>query len=122
MKDRIVQKRERAFRRAQRVRARVHGTAERPRLTIKRSLKHMSAQLIDDVVGRTLVAASDQQAVREKGKGRVITASVVGTLLGEKAVKAGIMRAVVDRGAYRYHGRVQALIEAAQKAGLSYTN
>ena len=122
MKDRIVQKRERAFRRAQRVRARAHGTAERPRLTIKRSLKHMSAQLIDDVAGRTLVAASDHEVAQEKGKGRVISASAVGTVLGEKALKAGITRAVVDRGAYRYHGRVQALIEAVQKAGLSYTN
>lgn len=122
MKDRIVQKRQKAFRRAQRVRARVAGTAECPRLSVKRSLKHISVQLIDDVAGRTLVAASDHEAGLQKGKGRIITASMVGTLLAQKAAKAGVTRAVVDRGAYRYHGRVQALVEAAQAAGISYTN
>lgn len=119
MKDIIVAKRHRAARRAHRVRARISGTASCPRLSIKRSLKHIYAQLIDDVTGRTLAAAGDHEVV-QKGKG-MATATAVGKLLGEKATKAGISKAVVDRGSYRYHGRVQALVEAAQAAGLSYT-
>lgn len=121
MLDHIFEKRRRAHRRANRVRARVRGTAECPRLTIKRSLKHMAAQLIDDVAGRTLVSATDFEVERSKGKGRVATAASVGTLLGQKAVKAGLTQAVVDRGSYRYHGRVQALVDAAEAAGISYT-
>ncbi len=121
MKDRIVAKREKAHRRARRVRARMHGTAQCPRLTIKRSLKHISAQLINDVLGHTLAHATDLEVTKATEGGRVATAALVGTLLGEKAKKVGISMAVVDRGAYRYHGCVQALVEAAATAGLSYS-
>ena len=119
MKDLIVAKRRRAARRAHRVRARVSGTASCPRLSIKRSLKHIYAQLIDDVTGRTLAAAGDHD-VEPKGK-TLETAKAVGTLLGEKKEKGVGKQAVGDRGSYRYHGRVQALVEAAGAAGLSYT-
>lgn len=108
----------RADRRARRVRARIFGTKERPRLTIKRSLKHIYAQLIDDTTGRTLASASDMKAA--KGK-TVDGAAEVGKRLAEMAAKAGIKEAVVDRGPYRYHGRVKALVEAATRAGLVAT-
>ncbi len=107
-----------AIRRAHRVRARVRGTSASPRLTVKRSSKHLYAQLIDDVARRTIVAASDGE-VKMKGK-PVEIARVVGKILAEKAVKAGIASAVFDRGSYRYHGRVAALADGAREGGLNF--
>jgi len=109
-------------RRHRRVRKKVHGTAERPRLNVFRSLKHIYAQVIDDDAGVTLVAASTvepelREAVGGYG-GNVQAAQVVGRVIAERALAKGIERVVFDRGGYRYHGRVKALAEAAREAGL----
>ena len=111
-------KRARATRRAKRVRAKIMGTPERPRLSVFRSHKHISAQLIDDVAGRTLAAASDIKAQAEAKP--LARASAVGTELAGLALKAGIKTAIFDRGSYLYHGRVKALAEAAREAGLVF--
>lgn len=105
-------------RRAARVRARVQGTAERPRLTVARTLKHIYAQLIDDVSGRTLAAASDKD-VTTKAK-PVEVAREVGKILGTRGKEKGIAQAVFDRGRFRYHGRVAALADGAREAGLTF--
>ena len=111
-------------RRHRRVRKKVHGTAERPRLNVFRSLKHIYAQVIDDDAGVTLVAASTvepelREAVGGYG-GNVQAAQVVGRVIAERALAKGIERVVFDRGGYRYHGRVKALAEAAREAGLKF--
>jgi large subunit ribosomal protein L18 len=105
-----------AKRRAHRTRARLHGTSERPRLTVNRSLKHVYAQLIDDDKGVTIVSASDKD-IAAKGK-PIEVAKAVGTLIAEKAKTAGLNTAIFDRGSYRYHGRVAAIAEGAREAGL----
>jgi large subunit ribosomal protein L18 len=96
-----------------RIRKRVRGTAERPRLSVFRSLQHIYAQVIDDTRGHTLAAASSL----EEG---VAGARVVGRLVAERALAKGIRRVVFDRGGYLYHGRVKALAEAAREAGLEF--
>ncbi len=106
-----------------RIRGRVAGTAERPRLAVYRSLKHIYVQAIDDVAGRTLAAAStlDPEARGEVPYGgNVAAAKVVGGLIGRRLQEKGITRVVFDRGGYRYHGRVRALAEAAREAGLEF--
>jgi large subunit ribosomal protein L18 len=108
-------------RRHKRVRKKIQGTAERPRLAVFRSNKHIYAQLIDDLAGNTLVAASST----EKGAGgadgdKKAIAGRVGTLLGERAVEKGIKRIVFDRGGRLYQGRVQSLAESAREAGLEF--
>ncbi len=105
----------------ERIRRRVHGTAERPRLAVYRSLKHISVQLIDDTAGRTLVAAStsEKNAPVANG-GNIAGAKAVGKLISERARAKGITKAVFDRGGYLYHGRVRALAEAAREAGLEF--
>ena len=108
-------KREARVRRHVRVRHKVSGTAERPRLAVYRSNRHIYAQLIDDVAGRTLVAASDADAVG----GKTDAARAVGTTIAQRAKEAGITTAVFDRGGRLYHGRVAALAEAAREGGLS---
>ncbi|MBI5369584.1 50S ribosomal protein L18 [Candidatus Uhrbacteria bacterium] len=118
MLSKIKHKRIQAARRAHRTRALLHGTADCPRLTVKRSLKHIYAQLIDDDKGRTLAAASDK-GVSAKGK-PVEVAKEVGKQLAEKAKSAGLTKAVFDRGAYRYHGRVAALADGAREGGLIF--
>lgn len=108
-------------RRHARVRKRVHGTADRPRLCVFRSLSHIYAQVIDDEAGHTLVTASDlEQEARPSadGTGKTSRAALVGKLVGERAVTKGIKEVVFDRGGYKYHGRVKAVGEAARKAGL----
>ncbi|MCE2490351.1 MAG: 50S ribosomal protein L18 [Anaerolineae bacterium] len=110
-------------RRHRRLRARVQGSSERPRLCVFRSLTHIYAQLIDDDEGHTLVAAStidrDLRAqVTEKSP--IEAARMVGQLVGERAQQAGVKRVVFDRGGYRYHGRVAALAEGARAAGLDF--
>ncbi|MCL6639862.1 MAG: 50S ribosomal protein L18 [Candidatus Rokubacteria bacterium] len=106
-----------------RLRRRVRGSATRPRLAVFRSLKHISAQLIDDDTGRTLVAAdsrSKEFRQRHGSGGNVAAARAVGELLAQRARAAGIERVVFDRGGYMYHGRVKALAEAARAGGLQF--
>ncbi|PZN09413.1 MULTISPECIES: 50S ribosomal protein L18 [Thermaerobacter] len=111
-------------RRHRRVRKKVFGTPERPRLNVYRSLKHIYAQVIDDEAGVTLVAASTvepelREAVGGYG-GNVEAAKVVGRAIAQRALARGITKVVFDRGGYRYHGRVKALAEAAREAGLQF--
>ncbi|MBI3668611.1 MAG: 50S ribosomal protein L18 [Acidobacteria bacterium] len=104
-----------------RVRTKVTGTLERPRLCVFRSLDHIYAQVIDDRTGRTLVAASSVDKTtrqQSKGGGNIAAAKVVGKVLAERAKAAGIAQVVFDRGGYKYHGRVKALADAAREAGL----
>ena len=102
-----------------RVRKKVSGTAQRPRLAVFRSNKHIYAQLIDDVAGRTLVAASALDAEATKDGKKQDIAKNVGTLLGRRAKENGIAAVVFDRGGYRYHGRVRQIAEGAREAGLT---
>ncbi|MFA5953939.1 MAG: 50S ribosomal protein L18 [Patescibacteria group bacterium] len=104
--------------RVRRVRVKIHGTALRPRIAVYRSLTHISAQLIDDNAGRTLVSASDRM-VDKKLKG-VAAATAVGQELAKLAVAKGITEVLFDRRSYRYHGKVKALAEAARTGGLSF--
>jgi len=106
-----------------RVRTRVTGTPERPRLCVYRSHNHIYAQVIDDRTGRTLAAASslDKEMRKQlKGGGNVAAAKLVGKAIAERARAAGIEQVVFDRGGYKYHGRVQALAESAREAGLKF--
>jgi large subunit ribosomal protein L18 len=108
-----------AERRHRRVRQKISGTPERPRLAVFRSNRHIVAQVIDDRAGRTLVAASTVEAgLRSSATGNAAAAAAVGRLVAERAKAAGITKVVFDRGGSRYHGRVAALAEAAREAGL----
>lgn len=109
------------YRRHLRVRKKVHGTAERPRLVVFRSNKHMYAQIVNDDTGRTLVGASDRsEGVAPENPGKVGQALAVGKRLAEKAKQAGVTKVVFDRGGYIYHGRVQAVADGARKGGLEF--
>ncbi len=109
------------YRRHLRVRRKVSGTAERPRLVVYRSLKHIYAQLVDDDRGVTLLGVSDtSEGVATDGAGKVARGKAVGKLLAEKAKTAGHARVVFDRAGYRYHGRVQAVAEGAREGGLEF--
>ena len=109
------------FRRHLRVRQKVSGTAERPRLVVFRSLKHVYAQLVDDVRGITLVGVSDQSKdFQPDGEGKVGAARGVGKLVSARAKALGIKRVVFDRGGYPYHGRVRAVAEGARAGGLEF--
>ena len=118
-----------------RIRQKLRGTAERPRLAVFRSVAHIYAQVIDDAQGRTLVAASsvakDVKPARaakgaktpkttKTGGGNVAAAKAIGKLLAERAKEKGIAKVVFDRGGYPYHGRIKALAEAARAAGLEF--
>ncbi len=104
-----------------RIRRTLRGVAARPRLAIYRSLKHVYAQVIDDIAGRTLVSASTQDKdLGLKYGGNIESAKAVGKLVAERAKKAGIETVVFDRGGHRYHGRVKALADAAREAGLKF--
>ncbi|NOK86009.1 MAG: 50S ribosomal protein L18 [Chloroflexi bacterium AL-W] len=110
-------------RRQTRVRGRVSGTVERPRLSVFRSLDNIFVQVIDDIAGKTLASASTidrEVAGMVQGKSKVDAARIVGKVAGERAVKAGVKTVVFDRGGYRYHGRVAALAEGAREAGLEF--
>jgi large subunit ribosomal protein L18 len=108
-----------AKRRHRRVRRKIAGTAERPRLAVYRSNRHIIAQVIDDRAGHTLAAASTVEAeLRSSGTGNATAAATVGRLIAERAKAAGITKVVFDRGGSRYHGRVAALADAAREAGL----
>jgi large subunit ribosomal protein L18 len=107
-------------RRHLRVRKKVAGSAQRPRLAVTRSARHMFAQLIDDVAGVTLASASTlDDSVRSAGGDKTAKARQVGSLLAQRAAEAGITAAVFDRGGYAYHGRVAALADGAREGGLS---
>ncbi len=112
---------ERRFRRHLRVRQKVAGTAERPRLVVFRSLKHIYSQLVDDEQGKTLAAASDRtkELVREK-PGKVGAALAVGKLLAQRAKTLGVKKVVFDRAGYLYHGRVRAVAQGAREGGLEF--
>jgi len=106
-----------------RVRRRVSGTPERPRLCVFRSLNHTYAQVIDDNLGHTLASASTLErriGSEADGRRKVEAAKLVGTLVGERAMEKGITKVVFDRGGYKYHGRVKALAGAAREVGLLF--
>jgi large subunit ribosomal protein L18 len=103
--------------RHERIRLRLRGSTDRPRLSIFRSAKFIYAQVIDDESGRTLAAASSREARLADG-GKVDTARAVGRALAERARAAGVQRVVLDRGGYQYHGRVRSLAEGAREGGL----
>jgi large subunit ribosomal protein L18 len=108
-------------RRHKRVRRRVHGSAERPRLAVFRSNRHISAQLIDDDSGRTLAAASTVEGdLRGTSGGNIDAATKVGNLVASRAKAAGVITVVFDRGGFAYHGRVAALADAARAEGLEF--
>ena len=118
-KQKFLQKQRR--RRQNHVRNRVRGNAERPRLCVHRSLRHLSVQLIDDASGQTLVSAGTQdKQLRDKISygGNRDAAQLVGKALAERALQAGIKQVAMDRGHYRYHGRLAALADAAREGGL----
>ncbi|HYL28613.1 MAG TPA: 50S ribosomal protein L18 [Gemmatimonadales bacterium] len=109
----------RRYRRHLRVRKTMHGTAERPRLVVFRSLKHITAQLVDDDRGVTLLGVNDRsEGIQVEGAGKVAKGKATGKLLAERAKAAGITRVVFDRAGYRYHGRVQAVADGAREGGL----
>jgi large subunit ribosomal protein L18 len=113
--------RELRTRRHDRIRRRLSGTPERPRVAVSRSNKHISAQIIDDVAGRTLAAASSVEPVlRGTGGGNVAGAKAVAGLLAERAKAAGVTTVVFDRGGFDYHGRVAAFADALRAAGLEF--
>jgi large subunit ribosomal protein L18 len=115
----MLQKKASRNRRHRRVRKKVRGTAGRPRLSVFRSSKHIYAQVVDDVSGRTLAAASTMEAESRTGTtANVDAAKSVGKRIGERAKSAGVDAVVFDRGGFRYHGRVASVAEGAREAGL----
>ena len=122
---RKIEKKEIRNRIHRRIRRKLSGTAERPRLAVFRSVAHIYAQVIDDAQGQTLVSASsvDKAAVDKAGKskgGNVAGAKAIGKLVAERAKEKGIKSVVFDRGGYQYHGRIKALADAAREAGLEF--
>ena len=119
----LIKKREQRGRRQRRVRARVMGTQERPRLNVFRSLDNIYVQVIDDIAGHTLVAASTidkEVAAQIDGKSKKESAKVVGQVIALRAKAAGISKVVFDRGGYQYDGRVAAVAEGAREGGLEF--
>ena len=116
----IIDKNKSRLRRHKRVRAKISGTSECPRLNVFRSSQHIYAQVIDDVKGVTLAAASSTEKGFEGFGGNVEAAKKVGLMIAEKAKAAGITDVVFDRGGYVYHGRVAALAEGAREGGLNF--
>ena len=103
-----------------RIRKKLKGTTERPRLTVFRSVAHIYAQVIDDAKGVTLVSASSMEGGKVRAGGNVAAATEIGKRVAERAKEHGISRVVFDRGGYQYHGRVKALADAAREAGLEF--
>jgi large subunit ribosomal protein L18 len=119
----LKQKQAQQARRHRRVRSRVSGTAERPRLNVFRSLTNIYAQVIDDISGHTLASASTidkEVAGQVNGKSKVEAAKIVGQIVAQRAKAAGVAKVVFDRGGYQYHGRVAALAEGAREGGLEF--
>jgi large subunit ribosomal protein L18 len=104
--------------RHERIRLRLSGSTDRPRLSVFRSTKYIYAQVIDDTSGRTLASASSREAGLAAGPGKVETAKSVGRAIAQRARAAGVSAVVLDRGGYRYHGRVRSLAEGAREGGL----
>ena len=120
MRDRIEKNR---IKRKIRIRKKIWGTSERPRLTVTKSLNHIYAQIIDDSLGKTLVAMSTQDKelkVEETSGGNIIAGKKVGEMLAKKALGAGISQVAFDRNGYVYHGRIKALADAARENGLKF--
>jgi large subunit ribosomal protein L18 len=105
-----------------RIRKKMQGSAERPRLNVYRSINHIYVQVIDDLHGKTLVSASTAEGKKEERKtgGNVASAKAIGKAIAERAKAKGVTKVVFDRGGYLYHGRVKALAEAAREAGLQF--
>ena len=106
-----------------RVRKKVQGSADRPRLCVFRSLRHIYAQIIDDTTGRTLAQASSKEAISGQNSAsgsKLVVSQAVGKLVAERAKAQGINQVVFDRGGYKYHGRVKALAEASREGGLTF--
>lgn len=112
-------KQAKSLRRVRRVRAKVKGTSERPRLSVKRTLKHLYIQVIDDTQGKTLASVSDLELKAEK-KARLEKASSLGQMIAERAKAKGIAKVIFDRRDKRYHGLIKAVAEAARQAGLEF--
>ncbi len=107
--------------RHERIRLRLSGSPERPRLAVFRSLKYISVQVIDDTTGKTLASASSHEKdIKVAGKTKTDEAKVVGRLIAERAKSAGIEQVVFDRAGFRYHGRIKSLADAAREAGLQF--
>ncbi len=119
MKPKI--KRQKRIQRHKKIRAKIKGTIECPRLCVFRSLKHIYAQLIDDEKGKTLLSVSDQEIKKSKTKDKkVVLAYQVGKLIAEKALKKKIKKVVFDRGGFIFHGRVKAIADGAREGGLKF--
>jgi len=117
---RKIEKKEIRNRIHQRIRRKLAGTSERPRLAVFRSVAHIYAQVIDDAKGVTLVSASSVDKGGKTNGGNVAAATTIGKLVAERAKEKGISRVVFDRGGYQYHGRIKALADAARAAGLEF--
>ena len=119
----LSQKTQARLKRKKRIRKKLIGSADRPRLCVFRSAKHIYAQVIDDSIGKTLVAASStEKAVREKSgtKKKVSDANAVGQMVGQRAIEKGVKKVVFDRNGFLYHGRIKAVSDGARKAGLKF--
>jgi large subunit ribosomal protein L18 len=116
----LIDKNARRVRIHTRIRDRVKGMPERPRLAVFRSIKHIYAQVIDDRAGRTIAAASSNEKSAAASGGNVAGAKAIGKLVAERAMANGVKQVVFDRGGYLYHGRIKALAEAAREAGLEF--
>ena len=119
MKQGVV-KQVRRQRRKTGIRKRVFGTPQRPRLTVYRSLKHIYAQIVDDLSGRTLASANSLQDLGESTTSKLTSAQLVGKSLAQRAQEQGISTVTMDRNGFRYHGRVKTLADAARQAGLQF--
>jgi len=104
----------------QRLRQRMQGSSDRPRLNVYRSLNHIYVQVVDDATGKTLAAASTVKKGDKRGGGNVASAKELGKTIAQRAQQKGIKRVVFDRGGYLYHGRIKALADAAREAGLEF--
>ncbi len=118
--DKNKHKAKRRSRRRAAIRVRVEGTPVRPRLSVYKSLNHFYAQVIDDLAGKTLAAASTKEKGSDPKTGNAPAAATVGARLAEKAKAAGVKAVVFDRGGFKYHGRIKAFADAARKAGLQF--
>lgn len=120
MKNMSVQKREKRARRHARIRAKVSGTAQRPRISVFKSSKHIFVQVIDDTVGRTIVSSKAASVARLRSKGtKTEYARKIGEMIAEKMKERGVTRAVFDTGGSKYHGRVQAVAEGLRAGGIT---
>ena len=117
---RMIEKKEVRNRIHRRIRRKLSGTPERPRLAVFRSVAHIYAQVIDDTAGKTLVSASSVDKGGKTNGGNVAAAKTIGKLVAERAKEKGIKSVVFDRGGYQYHGRIKALADAAREAGLEF--